>query len=68
MISVGIEETQNQLVTAHDALSRLHRMYQRPLETNDEYMEQFKEYWGTGEAATREICLEPDITKSSKNI
>ena len=40
-------------------------MWQRPLETNDEYMERYKEYWATSEAAAGVNCLVPDITKTS---
>jgi len=30
-------------------------MYQKPTETNDDYMERFQEMWNTAEAASREI-------------
>jgi len=33
-LSVEIDVFQNELVTAIDALSRVYRMYQRPLETD----------------------------------
>ena len=64
-ISVRIEETQNELAIAHDALTHVYRMYQRPLETNDEYMKRFKEYWGTGESTAGVDCLVPNISRSS---
>ncbi len=64
-LTVGIDVFQNELVTAHDALTRIYRMWQRPLETNDEYMERYKEYWATSEAAAGVNCLVPNITKTS---
>ena len=41
-------------------------MYQKPLKTNDAYLEQFKEYWATAEAASGQNCLVPNIMKTSK--
>ena len=40
-------------------------MRQKPLETNDVYLERFKEYWATAVAAAGEHCLVPDIVKTS---
>ena len=64
-LTVGIDDFQNELVSAHDALARIYRMWQRPLETNDQYIERFKEYWATSEAAAGVNCLVPNITKTS---
>lgn len=57
--------TANRLVTAHDALRKFYMMYQRPRETNADYMERFNELWNTAEAAAGKKCLVPDIIKSS---
>mmetsp|Transcript_14036 Transcript_14036/g.20497 ORF Transcript_14036/g.20497 Transcript_14036/m.20497 type:complete len:104 (-) Transcript_14036:507-818(-) len=65
MVLVGIDQYQNELVTAHNALACVYRMYQRPLETNDEYMEQFKEYWTTGESAAGTNYMVPVIGQTS---
>ena len=40
-------------------------MRQKPLETNDVYLERFKEYWATADAAAGENCSAPDIDKTS---
>lgn len=64
-LTVGIEDFQNELVNAHDALTRIYRMWQRPLETNDDYLERFKEYWATSEATAGVNCLVPEFRRTS---
>ena len=65
LLSVGIDENNNELVSAHDAVRRFFHMYQKPLETNDDYLERFKEYWATASAAAGNNCLVPNIVRTS---
>ena len=64
-LSVGINDNNNESVSTLMLLERLQKMYQRPLETNDVYLERFKEYWVTGETAAREVCLVPSFVRYS---
>ena len=64
-LSVGIDNNNNELLSALMSLERLPKMCQRPLETNDAYLERFKEYWATGETAAGEVCLVPSFVRYS---
>ena len=65
-LSIGIDDNQNELMSAHSSKVRLYCMWKKPLETNDVYLERFKEYWSTADAAAGQNCLVPDIFKTSE--
>ena len=65
-LSVGIDDNANDLLTAHDALKLFYNMVQGRTETNEKYMERFKETWNAAVATSGSIkCLVPEVLNKS---
>ena len=56
---VGIKEKANSMKTAHDCVRRIYTLYQKPIESLDDYFDRFKELWNTAEAAGGNNMLVP---------
>ena len=60
-LSVGIDETENELCTAFQSLKKFYTGYQKPTESNDDWFDRFNEGWNTAMAAGGKTCLVPKI-------
>jgi hypothetical protein len=65
-LSVGIDDNQNETITAIEALTNFYSLRQDDAESNDDYMARFKELWRTAEAAAGTNCLVPSINRTSE--
>ena len=63
--SVGIDETENKLLTNFQVMKQFYNQYQKPVESNDNWFEQFQKNWNTAMATGGESSLIPMITQSS---
>ena len=50
---------------AHDCARRVYTIYQKPVETIDDYFDHFRETWNTTEAAGGNKILVPDLLSGS---
>ena len=64
-LSVGIDANENEIITTHDALKRLYNLRQGLSESNDDYLERFKELWDTAVAAAGEESIVTTMTRTS---
>ena len=64
-LSVGIDANENEIITTHDALKRLYNLRQGLNESNDDYLERFKELWETAVAAAGEQSIVTAMTRTS---
>ena len=65
-LTVGIEETANTMKTVHDCVRKIYTLYQKPVETIDDYFDRFAETWNTAEAAGGSSVLIPSLPSGCK--
>ena len=65
-LSVGIDESDNELCTIFQLNKRFYSMYQTPIESNDDYFERFDEEWKTTVTASGKESLVPKVNFASK--
>ena len=65
-LSVGIDEAENELCTAFYTLKRFYSGYQKPTESNDDWVDRFNENWNTAIDAGGKDCIVPKISQTSK--
>ena len=65
-LSVGIDENENEAITAYEAVKKFYELRQADGESNNRYMERFEEAWKTADAAAGVNCLVPTITRTSE--
>ena len=65
-LSVGIDESENELCTIFQIKKRLYSNYQKPTESNDDFFDRFDEEWNTCEVAAGKESMIPKITFTSE--
>jgi len=58
-LSIGVNETENELLIHFQVNKRLYNQYQKPVESNDEWFKRFHANWSAAEAAGGKKCLVP---------